>query len=245
MAATDFSDEARVEQYDEQPLSHGFVVYPAIRDVLGDMGGATVLDVGCGGGVLAAELAGEADLVWGVDVSEAWIRRARDRFSDVENLSFAVEDAADLSRFEDDVFDVVVMNMVAINIDSENTLASMFSEVARVLCDDGRFVFTDIHPCSVVCEETVTDRHSHPDSFSYFDNGCTFHSSVLMGDGSRMSFDDVHWTMQRCTELLHDNGLCLTHLVEPEPVTGAPSVFDDYPVPEYLVYEAVSLESPR
>ena len=57
--------------------------------------GATVLDIGCGSGEIAAWLAREGYHVLGVDFAEAAIERAREAHADVPRLAFEVGDIRD------------------------------------------------------------------------------------------------------------------------------------------------------
>jgi ubiquinone/menaquinone biosynthesis C-methylase UbiE len=71
--------------------------------------GMTVLDVGCGTGAMTegiAQVVGPQGHVWGIDVSEELIARARSRERRQSNLSFEVADVALLGRAERS-FDVV------------------------------------------------------------------------------------------------------------------------------------------
>ena len=63
-----------------------------------------VLEVGCGTGGVLASLKPESGL--GVDISETMIERARARFGDAGNLSFAVADASEIAAMGP--FDAVV-----------------------------------------------------------------------------------------------------------------------------------------
>jgi acyl transferase domain-containing protein/SAM-dependent methyltransferase len=134
-------DEAQIE------VDPGAVNKSSIRlacELVGpaDLRGRRVLDVGCGRGGTAALLAErfEAD-VTGIDIAPdgiAFCRRAHRR----PNLRFEVGDAENLPA-EDRAYDVVT------NIESSHTypnVRTFFSEVRRVLKEDGRFLYTDLLP---------------------------------------------------------------------------------------------------
>lgn len=75
--------------------------------------GMRVLDVGCGPGDITshiAELVGEKGSVVGIDPSKERISLANKRERARENLSFQVGSAEDLSRFENESFDIVFVN---------------------------------------------------------------------------------------------------------------------------------------
>lgn len=87
------------------------------RAVLGAVGvnpGERVLDLGCGPGFLAAELArivGPSGAVCGVDISESMVDIARRRCNGLATVTLEIGDAHDLP-FEDDLFDVAISTQV-------------------------------------------------------------------------------------------------------------------------------------
>ena len=82
-----------------------------------------VLDVGCGDGVLTAELAGVAREVIGLDVDDASIRRAQEAFPEHRD-SFVVGDLF-THRLEPGSFDVVASVATLHHIDARRGLARM------------------------------------------------------------------------------------------------------------------------
>src|SRR5580704_5064508 len=69
--------------------------------------GSSILDLGVGGGRTTAYLAARAAHYIGLDYSEAMIKACQTKFP---HLEFRVADAADLSAFPDESFDVVVFS---------------------------------------------------------------------------------------------------------------------------------------
>jgi ubiquinone/menaquinone biosynthesis C-methylase UbiE len=94
----------------------------------------TVLDVGCGTGLMTAKLARSGRRVAAVDLSAAMIARARCRYGLAAD--FIEADAEDLP-FDDDAFDAVV-NLISFHHypDPQRAVA----EFRRVLRRDGRLV---------------------------------------------------------------------------------------------------------
>ncbi len=70
--------------------------------------GASVLDLGCGTGRVAAALAPRMGSVLGLDVSAGMVAEARRRHGGVRGLRFAVTDGAGLDGLPDAGFDLVV-----------------------------------------------------------------------------------------------------------------------------------------
>lgn len=115
------------------------------RGLLGArLAGARVLDVACGEGYLSRFLAplGPEEII-GVDLSSELIEIARDRCS-AANVSFRVEDARTLASIAGGSMDVVVSQMAMMDIADH---LSLFRAVRRVICPDGAFVFSLLHPC--------------------------------------------------------------------------------------------------
>lgn len=103
--------------------------------------GETVLDVGCGDGLLAAqslEFVGEEGKVIFSDISQSCIDHCQTIFGSDPRASFILLDAADLSRLEDSSIDVIVMRSVLIYV---NDKTKAFSEFHRVLKPNGRLAF--------------------------------------------------------------------------------------------------------
>lgn len=96
----------------------------------------TVLDVGCGPGVLAGELLGRGYDVWGVDAAPGMIEQCWRRFGTLGRQRFAVADA---TRYDlpDASFDAVVCTGV---IDRLPDGAAAVREMARVLRPGGTLV---------------------------------------------------------------------------------------------------------
>ena len=96
---------------------------------------AQVLEVGCGTGVLTRVLAQREDVarVTGTDLAPSLVGRATDAAGGLENVSFQVADARNLP-FEDEKFDVVVMDSVLVHVPGPERAVA---EVARVLRPTG------------------------------------------------------------------------------------------------------------
>ncbi|MEZ5099834.1 MAG: methyltransferase domain-containing protein [Thermoleophilia bacterium] len=105
----------------------------------GDLRGQRVLDVGCGTGRLAAELARRGARVWGVDASPEMLERARARAPRGVGVKLG---AAERLPFKDGWFDRAVMRLVAHLVDRERA----FAELARVLAPRGRAVVATFLP---------------------------------------------------------------------------------------------------
>jgi SAM-dependent methyltransferase len=135
-----FSGYTQLERFNRpfgQTMEHG-----AFIEMMGDIAGRRVLDLGCGGGQLASYVAERgAASVTAIDASERMLAVARERWAHprVEYQRIAIEDAA----FADGAFDLVVSSLAFHYVaDYEALIAG----IARWLIPGGRLVFSTEHP---------------------------------------------------------------------------------------------------
>ncbi len=117
----------------------------ALLMLLGPVRGARVLDVQCGEGRVARELARRgADLV-GVDISSVLLDKARAAEERERlNVRYLHADATSAGVLVAEVFDAVVCNYGLSDIDD---LEGFLNTIARVLRTDGPFALSILHPC--------------------------------------------------------------------------------------------------
>jgi SAM-dependent methyltransferase len=118
--------------------------------------GMSILDLGVGGGRTTAALAARASRYVGGDLSEAMVRRCRERFP---ALDFRVLDAADLSAFAEASFDAVVFSFNGLDcLPGEAARTRCLAECARVLKPGGVFVFSSHNPRYLVFAPVLAGR---------------------------------------------------------------------------------------
>ena len=98
------------------------------------------LDVGCGRGVLLAELAVRFDAVQGTDIDAPMREAARQRCADLPNV---VVDGAQLAEL-DGPYDLITLVAVLHHLDAAQALG----EVARLLAPGGRLLVVGVAPPS-------------------------------------------------------------------------------------------------
>lgn len=93
-------------------LSFEFVLKPAILELIVDVDCDSVLDAGCGSGVLAEVLADRARAVVGVDMSHVNIELAEGSSSRPKNVEYYCDKLEAFSARSSDRFSLIVANMV-------------------------------------------------------------------------------------------------------------------------------------
>lgn len=101
---------------------------------------ATILDIACGTGTLATELAKYGHVVYGIDSSPEMIRIAKSKSTGLPDLSFDIQD---MIRFNiDGKFNLVTCTFDSINyLPKLSDLREMLFRVASVLYEGGLFIF--------------------------------------------------------------------------------------------------------
>ena len=105
----------------------------------GDLRGRSVLDVGCGTGLLALALVERGAKVWGVDTSERMLVQARAAVGRHVGLKLG---RAEALPFKAGWFERVVLRLVVHLVDREQA----FPEIARVLAPGGRALVATYTP---------------------------------------------------------------------------------------------------
>lgn len=134
------------EIYDDEANPLVMIEAPEVSRALGDVRGLSVLDVGCGTGRHAIELAKAGAHVTGVDFSNGMLEKARAK-PGAESVRFLHQDAASTLPFEPRSFDRVISCLV---VDHVKDLAAFFSELHRVCRDDGSIVVSVMHPAMML-----------------------------------------------------------------------------------------------
>ena len=214
---------------------HWYTMFQPILAYLGNLKGKRILDIGCGSGELANELAKTAQQVIGLDLSKQWIGYCQDKY-DRKNLQFIQANAHDLKVFKDGSFDVVIMNMVLPNIYRASEIRKIFSEIKRVTKNNGDFIFSDLHPLCVMTPKAGNRQEKYSKDFSYFKDGAKFSAIVKLPQGREIEFTDSHWTLNFYTEELSKLNIYIKRIIESNYPKNAPKKFYRYAFPEYIIF---------
>ena len=186
--------------------------------------GSTVLDLCCGEGHLAREMASQGAIVTAIDLSQTNLDHARAKTDPELPIQYEQDDAQTLSTQADGGFDLVVCKMALMDIPD---ITATFVNVARVLKPGGHFVSALLHQCfetpfTTPFEPVETDEggaFKHHRVQRYFDEG-HWHSG---GTGVRGHVGAHHRTLSTYINTLLATGFRLTHIDEPRFTTYEPN----------------------
>lgn len=117
---------------------------PAVLDLLGDVHGLRMLDVGCGPGLYAHELVQRGAHVTAFDSSTEMVRLATTRLGATCDIRQASLEEP-LDWLADESCDAAVMALVLHHVDARE---AAFRELFRVLRPGGCLVLSTVHPTS-------------------------------------------------------------------------------------------------
>jgi ubiquinone/menaquinone biosynthesis C-methylase UbiE len=152
------------------------------------------LDAACGEGYGAALLAGSAESVEAVDLSEKAITHARQRYADVKGLSFHVADCTSLP-FPDHEFDRIVSFETLEHLTEQEQLLAEFRRVLKadgflILSSPEKAVYTDqqkteneFHVKELYRDELEELLGRHFPAYNLLGQKLSFHSAIWSLDG--------------------------------------------------------------
>jgi SAM-dependent methyltransferase len=200
-------------------------VAATVLELAGNVSGLRVLDLACGQGRLSRELARRGASVVGADLSEKLLDKAR--ASEPLGIAYVHVDVTAPDALAGERFDGVVCHFGLSDIDD---LGATLATVARVLPEQGWFVFSIVHPCF---------PGSGPDAPSSWPPGRGYHEEgwwLADNPGFRGKVGANHRTLSTYLNGLLHHGLQIERITEPEPEPGwFEAKGGDEAVPLYLV----------
>lgn len=191
--------EPFAEGYEDHARDSAYNAYydrPAVLELLGDVGGKRVLDVGCGPGFYAEELVKRGAAVIGFDSSPTMVDLARQRLGD--KAEFRIHEASQpLDWLEDDGFEAAVVALVVHYLDDRTRL---FGELYRVLRPGGHVVVSTHHP-----------------TLDWLRTGGSYFATGIIEERWKRGWDMRYWRLPlgEATDEMIEAGFLIERIVEP------------------------------
>lgn len=141
-----FNEFSRIRQ---NPNNHNDLIeQPAIKELLPDLNGLDILDLGCGNGLYSKELMDrKANSVLGVDISNKMITEARKLEN--ENLTFKELAMEEISKIPKQ-FDLVISSLAFHYVEDFNKL---LKDISCLLKSQGYLIFSQEHPLATCFDD--------------------------------------------------------------------------------------------
>jgi len=169
--------------------------------------GRATLELGCGEGRVARDLAAIGHRVTGIDASPSLLAAAREADPSGE---YVQGDAAALP-FHEDAFDLVVAYNSLMDVED---LSGAVRETGRVLADGGRFCLAIVHPINsaggfadAASESSFVIDRAYLAERRY--------TEVLERDGLEMTFRSIHRPLEAYSRALEEGGFLVEAIREP------------------------------
>ena len=220
---------------------------PAQVAACGDVRGLRLLDVGCGNGYFAREMALRGARVTGLDISPRMIEHARRHESAAPlGIAYEIGDASVLAgRFAAESFDMATSCVALQDMpDVDRVLRS----VHAVLRPGARFVASITHPCTDMpfraWERDESGRKRWLCVDRYFDRGpIEYVWRDQFEKGSEFRTTALHTTLEDWMGWILGAGFLLRSLREPRPsdevLEKHPDLEDASRVPYYILFDLV------
>ncbi len=188
------------------------ILLPTILNLLGNLRGKSLIDIGCGPGVYSVEFAKKGAKVFGLDISRKMLDKARNN-AKMTNIKLTLQEAdAHFLPFMDKSFDITVFILTILN-------AKMVQEAARVLKPDGLFLFSDTHPIieskgkwesNDMGAGRIIEDYFSPDKREW---------RIEPVPGRTVTLKYYTRTIEQCVDMIADAGFKILRIAEPKPGT--------------------------
>lgn len=187
-------------------------------NLMGDISGKKVVDLGCGGGQNAVALNKMGAEVTGVDFSSEQVSLARKLAEDSgSSIMFKAADISSLTFIRDGSHDLAISACAVSFVEDTD---SFFAETFRILKSGGRFILSDMNPLQYVLDETEDGMvFNNP----YFQRSLSISWSWEFDELPRATrFRHYVRPVSQYHNSLVDAGFVTKKILEPEPTLDTP-----------------------
>jgi len=200
---------------------HNVLINPNQIDLLDIKKGDSILDIACGNGQFARRMTRLGARVTAIDFSDVFINLARSKPL-ADKIDYRVIDVTrktELAKLRGNNFDSIVCTMAIMDIEN---IEPMISFLPEILKNNGKFVFSILHPCfnsgeaSQVNEHTDTGGREH--NIYYVKVSNYLISQRTKGEGIRGQPKSQYYFHRPLSEILNlcfENGFYMDAMREP------------------------------
>ncbi len=199
--------------------------------------GDKILDIGAGAGEYSLYFAKNGYDVSALELADNNIKAFQKKITPDLKLDLVQGNALDLSRYEDNTFDIVLLFGPLYHLRKEEDRAQCIKEAKRVCKKDGTLFFAFINNDMVILTELCYNKE-------YLKENTYDHETFKVED-----FPFVFFTVDQCREMLTKNGVKLLHEVATDGVSemieDRINELDAESYNQFLRYHFYSCEKPE
>jgi ubiquinone/menaquinone biosynthesis C-methylase UbiE len=212
--------EMRTKKYPQGWFYNEMLEMPSVLELLGNVRGKKILDLGCGTGIYAKLLKKKGAMVKGFDISPEMIKIAK---RENPTLELKIGSAYEIPFNEK--FDTVLASLVVHYIEDWD---KMFKEVRRVLKKGGVFIFSTGNPVSEFPERIKVGKKNIKVLGDYFKEGKRYSLWKDVG-GKNRKVSSFHTTYETTIKRILSNGFEIIDYKDCFPLKKARTLFpEDY-----------------
>jgi 2-polyprenyl-3-methyl-5-hydroxy-6-metoxy-1,4-benzoquinol methylase len=228
--ATEYWEKA-AEDYSKGVISEELTLKPIILELIGNVNNKQVLDLGCGDGRYSIVMAKMGATVTGIDASKHQIEIAEKKHPH-NNIEYAIGDASDIEQIKAQTIDLVLMNLVVPDMKNNNILERTFLQIKRVLKQNGRFIFSTLHPLYLSPDQDQYDRATGFKKENYYKEGHSYKAESKISGGSDFTFNETHFSLTFLSKVLEKNGFLIKRIIESKSVPEKGMY-----LPKYIIFD--------
>ncbi|MDE6260795.1 MAG: class I SAM-dependent methyltransferase [Oscillospiraceae bacterium] len=199
--------------------------------------GSSILDIGAGAGEYSLYFARKGYKVCALELADHNIKAFRKKIRPEDEIELVQGNAVDLSRYEDESFDAVLLFGPLYHLHKEEDKLRCIAEAKRVCKPSGKIFFAFISNDMVI----LTEFSYRP---SFFVDGDYDKDTFKLDD-----FPFVFHIVDECRRLLRDGGVRILHEVAADGVSELMAdqinAMDDESYAQYLRYHEYICEKPE
>ena len=209
----------------EPILLSDFTARPRVIELLGDIGGLHLWDLGCGEGLVGRQLAaGNPARIDGFDLSEEMIQAAQEQAAALASqrggpLHYGVADLADPAQLPSGACDGAVAVFLFNYLDLQAT-ERVLRLVRQALRPGGSFIFTVPHPSLAFLRPAEPPFYIEPGNHTYLGSSDQLlEGRIWRRDGMSNAIRSRHKTLDDYNRILRSSGWTRMPLIEELAVT--------------------------
>ncbi|MFB6246498.1 MAG: class I SAM-dependent methyltransferase [Candidatus Pacearchaeota archaeon] len=212
----DYTQKSDFWDRTEKKIQSDFLCRPYVLDLLGELEGQQIADIGCADGYVCRLLAERGANVTGVDNSQGLIEKAKKHEEkNPLSINYFVDSALELEKIGNKKFDKVISVLVFGHFNNEQ-MNKAIKKTSEILKKDGEFVLSVPHPFLYVCKPKTKWIDFKYEDINYFEDE---RADITLYTKDRDGFDisaQTH-TIQSYINSLIDNGFSIEEVKEPKP----------------------------